>query len=145
MKKFILYLIFLVISACNYSNERESKNAIERDILNTLNILNIKYDSTAVYFLIPSNTCYGCSKHTINVLNEYSISKQVIVISSDLSLSQIHLNKTKIYIDKKRNIDRTITLKEKITIYDPSNKKIKQFNQLTIDSLQYYIKSLNHL
>lgn len=137
MRMFILYLILtLFLTYCN-SNQPD---ITEDQILNTLNELKIKLDTAAIYVIVPSNTCMGCRKKTFEILNNSKIKQKIVFITSDISFSIYQSPSLQIVTDKNKITDRNFYLSEKITVFIPisKNRKIHQFNQLTLDSIAYY-------
>lgn len=142
MKMNILSLILVInfICCCN-------RNITQNDIiLNTLKELNVSDVKNTIIIFVPTNTCMGCRKHAYEILktNEYLI--KVIFITSDVSLISTPQENVQLIIDKKKIIDHSPLLKEKITIYfsNYSNSKIIQLSPASSDSIQYYLETFNN-
>ncbi|MCX8143804.1 MAG: hypothetical protein N3F62_06040 [Bacteroidia bacterium] len=139
MRILILFSMLLLLCNCNIH-----KKSTEQELLLILKSFNLKIQDNTVYLLIPSNTCYGCRRKTIDTLSQLSSIKKlnIIVITSDISLLTYNKLPYKMILDTHHIVDRSRYFKEKITLYQPNKQEcsIKQFEQYSIDSIYIYLR-----
>ncbi|GAB4201111.1 MAG: hypothetical protein Fur0023_05190 [Bacteroidia bacterium] len=141
MRITIVCLILLTLFNCS---DKHSESRLNGEIQSILKAFNIKRNDCALYLFIPSNTCYGCRKHTMDVLKDayrYNNKLKITIVTSDMSLMQNEVNThAQTVFDKQKLIDRNTFLAEKITVYHQDT--YCQFTVSNMDSVSFYIQSI---